>query len=336
MRRENEPVGFRTLWGYLREVGRELTRPAAWLYLIIALVLATKALEIIRMQRGQPPLFADIFQPVLRAIGGFVADPDAVDRYLRRVPAFFYQFVLPFGALWFWFVISNWQASGRRIGRALGAGLKIAWNDFGLSPGCLRQWWKTLVIIFCFMLPFIYAFATTEGFRRHYPYLQRLRSERVQMGTLARQIESRKNAIAGSATRTDVQKQDPAAQAAHEKARTELAEMETRSRSVFWGALGLLVLFEFLRMLYMLSWEFFFRGFMLQGLLRLGLGWHAVWIQMLPYVLLHSTKPGVELYYTIPSGVLLGVLAWKSGSIWPGFVLHFAGAVVFDVCAMFA
>ncbi|HOG65116.1 MAG TPA: CPBP family intramembrane metalloprotease [Spirochaetota bacterium] len=320
--------GLKTLWAYIKEIGRELKRPAAWFFIIIALVLATKSLEVIRTHRGQPPLFGEIFQPVLRAIGGFVADPDAIDRYLRRIPAFIYQIVIPFSALWFWFILTGWKKSGGHLVRALREGFSVAWNGFGLSLRCIRDWWKTLLLIFCVMLPFIYAFATTESFRRHYPYLQRLRFERTELAKIDKGISEQTRLIASSASGIQTRQDD--------NARVELDKLEARARSVFWGSLGLLLLFELLRMLYMVSWEFFFRGFMLQGLLRLRLGWHAVWIQMLPYVMLHSTKPGIELYYTIPSGVLLGVLAWKTGSIWPGFLLHFIGAVVFDVFAMFA
>jgi hypothetical protein len=339
MERENKSVGFRTLWGYLCEVGRELKRPSAWFFIIIALVLATKALEVIRTHRGQSPIFGEIFKPILRALGGFMADPDGIDRYLRRVPAIFYQIVLPFAALWFWFVISGWKAAGGRLGKSLASGFSTAWNGFGLSFDCLKHWWKILLLIFCIMLPFIYAFGTTPSFRKNYPYLQRLRSERMQMVNLERKLETQQKLVSSLAAAVPEKETAPAGETASSplaKAQADLGQLEAQSRSLFWGTLVILLLFEAVRMLYMISWEFFFRGFMLHGMLRMGLGWHAVWIQMLPYVMLHSTKPSIELYYTIPSGVLLGVLAWKAKSIWPGFLLHFVGAVVFDFVAMFA
>ena len=165
-------------------------------------------------------------------------------------------------------------------------------------------------------------------------YLDRLRANRQQIELLDRKLEAQALRPATNQGLATATVQAPATGATN---RVEDRDKVAAARnSLFWGTVWILFAFEFLRMFYMISWEFFFRGFMLQGMLRLGLGWHAVWIQMLPYVMLHSTKPSIELYYTIPSGLLLGVLAWKAGSIWPGFLLHFVGAVLFDVFAMFA
>lgn len=100
-------------------------------------------------------------------------------------------------------------------------------------------------------------------------------------------------------------------------------------------AFDLFLVYQAIRGLYMLSWEYLFRGFMISAL-RERFGYYAVFFQMLPYVMLHSTKPSLELYYTIPSALLLGVLAYRTRSIWPGFLLHFVGAVLFDFIALYA
>lgn len=100
-------------------------------------------------------------------------------------------------------------------------------------------------------------------------------------------------------------------------------------------AFDLFLVYQAIRGLYMLSWEYLFRGFMISTL-RERFGYYAVFFQMLPYVMLHSTKPSLELYYTIPSALLLGVLAYRTRSVWPGFLLHFVGAVLFDFIALYA
>jgi membrane protease YdiL (CAAX protease family) len=83
---------------------------------------------------------------------------------------------------------------------------------------------------------------------------------------------------------------------------------------------------------YFFLWEWFFRGFLLFGLRR-GFGWHAVWLQAIPFGLLHWGKPPLEMASAFPGGLLLGLLAWRSESFLPCFALHWAMAASMDLMA---
>jgi len=70
------------------------------------------------------------------------------------------------------------------------------------------------------------------------------------------------------------------------------------------------------------AWEFFFRGFMLFGLKdRFKEG--SIFVQTVPFVLLHTGKPEVEVLSCIITGVLFGFIAYRSGSFWPAYIIHF-------------
>jgi membrane protease YdiL (CAAX protease family) len=83
---------------------------------------------------------------------------------------------------------------------------------------------------------------------------------------------------------------------------------------------------------YFFLWEWFFRGFLLFGLRR-GFGWHAIWLQAIPFGLLHWGKPPLEMASAFPGGLLLGLLAWRAESFLPCFALHWAMAASMDVMA---
>jgi membrane protease YdiL (CAAX protease family) len=78
--------------------------------------------------------------------------------------------------------------------------------------------------------------------------------------------------------------------------------------------------------------EFFFRGYLLFGLRR-ALGSHALFVSMLPYCMIHVLKPAPEALGSIFAGLLLGVLALATGSLWCGVLLHVSVAVSMDVLA---
>ncbi len=84
---------------------------------------------------------------------------------------------------------------------------------------------------------------------------------------------------------------------------------------------------------YMFSWEFFFRGFMLFGLER-KFGNYAILIQTIPFAILHYTKPLPEALGSIIAGVLLGVLAFETRSFLYGAAIHWLVAMTMDVVAV--
>ena len=82
-----------------------------------------------------------------------------------------------------------------------------------------------------------------------------------------------------------------------------------------------------------LALEFFFRGFLLQGL-RKALGANAIFIMIVPYCMIHYGKPLPETLGAIGAGILLGTLAMRTRSIWGGVLIHVGVAVTMDVMAI--
>jgi hypothetical protein len=69
------------------------------------------------------------------------------------------------------------------------------------------------------------------------------------------------------------------------------------------------------------AWEFFNRGWLLWGLGR-KYGADAVWLQVIPFALMHVWKPQIEQFSTILGGAFFGLLAWRTKSIVWGWLLH--------------
>jgi hypothetical protein len=85
-------------------------------------------------------------------------------------------------------------------------------------------------------------------------------------------------------------------------------------------------------MLYFIGWEFIFRGFMLFGL-KPALGFYAIFVQTIPFAIMHFGKPQIETLAAVGAGVLLGYLAVRTRSFWYGWMLHSLVAVTNDILA---
>ncbi|RMG20360.1 MAG: CPBP family intramembrane metalloprotease [Deltaproteobacteria bacterium] len=96
-----------------------------------------------------------------------------------------------------------------------------------------------------------------------------------------------------------------------------------RSWTFFW-------VYEPWYALYFVAWEFLFRGFLLFGLAR-RIGTHAIWVQLIPFALMHAGKPELEAYGSIVAGVALGILALRTRSFWWGAFLHAGIAACMDL-----
>ena len=94
-----------------------------------------------------------------------------------------------------------------------------------------------------------------------------------------------------------------------------------------------LVAWELLYALQFLSLEFFFRGFLLHGLKR-SLGAHAIWVMVVPYVMIHFEKPLAETLGAVFAGIALGTLALRTRSIWCGVLIHMSVALTMDLLAL--
>jgi membrane protease YdiL (CAAX protease family) len=90
--------------------------------------------------------------------------------------------------------------------------------------------------------------------------------------------------------------------------------------------------FALRQLVYMFSWEFVFRGFLLFGL-RERLGSLAVWIQAVLFAIMHLGKPELETLSTILGGAAFGYIDLESESILPSVVIHWAIYVMMVLAA---
>lgn len=74
--------------------------------------------------------------------------------------------------------------------------------------------------------------------------------------------------------------------------------------------------------LYLLAYEFFFRGFLLFALDEVAGPYWAVAVNTLLYALAHVPKGKFETMGAIPLGILLCVITFNTGSFWVAFGMH--------------
>jgi len=79
--------------------------------------------------------------------------------------------------------------------------------------------------------------------------------------------------------------------------------------------------------------EFFFRGFLLFGAVRL-LGPWVIPAMVLPYMMIHWSKPELECLGSIIAGVALGVVALRTRAIYAGMIVHIGVAWSMDLLAL--
>lgn len=96
---------------------------------------------------------------------------------------------------------------------------------------------------------------------------------------------------------------------------------------------SLLLLYELCILVYMLGWEFLWRGYTLFGLYP-KFGVYAVFIQMIPFFILHRGKPELELFASIFAGIILGVQAVRARSFIYAWLLHWLVMVSVDVISV--
>lgn len=91
--------------------------------------------------------------------------------------------------------------------------------------------------------------------------------------------------------------------------------------------------FEIVYCLQFFAIEYFFRGFIVLGL-RPRLGAASVLVMLAPYCMIHYYKPFPEAMGAIGAGLVLGLLAWRTGTIVYGWFLHYAVALSMDLLAL--
>jgi membrane protease YdiL (CAAX protease family) len=86
---------------------------------------------------------------------------------------------------------------------------------------------------------------------------------------------------------------------------------------------------------YYIAWEFFFRGFLLFGLKDRFGAFSAILIQTISSCLVHIGKPEGEIMGSIAFGIILGVIALRTKSIWYVFLIHAAMGVLTDLFILY-
>lgn len=98
-------------------------------------------------------------------------------------------------------------------------------------------------------------------------------------------------------------------------------------------SIGDLLAWELIYLSQFVMLEFFFRGFLLHALAP-SFGASAVFVMAVPYTMIHFTKPWPEATGAVAFGILLGIIALRSRSIWGGAFVHMSVALAMDLMAL--
>ncbi len=100
-------------------------------------------------------------------------------------------------------------------------------------------------------------------------------------------------------------------------------------------SLAQLVLWEAAYAFQFLMLEFFFRGFLIFALSRF-VGSLAIFVMVVPYAMIHLSKPLPECLGSIVTGIALGTVALRTRSIYGGVLVHSAVGFGMDIFALLA
>jgi membrane protease YdiL (CAAX protease family) len=87
---------------------------------------------------------------------------------------------------------------------------------------------------------------------------------------------------------------------------------------------------------YYIAWEFYFRGFLLFGLKDRFGTFNAILIQTISSCLIHIGKPEGEVLGSIAAGILFGIIAVKTRSVWYVIILHAAIGILTDIFVIYS
>lgn len=97
--------------------------------------------------------------------------------------------------------------------------------------------------------------------------------------------------------------------------------------------LGKLLLWELSYGVQFVALELFFRGFLIQGPRKV-LGPWVVPIMVIPYMMIHFRKPPLEAFGAIIAGSTLGIVSYRSRSIYAGMAIHISVAWSMDLLSL--
>lgn len=87
--------------------------------------------------------------------------------------------------------------------------------------------------------------------------------------------------------------------------------------------------YQALFLFYWIGWEYLWRGFMIFGTVHV-FGLYSIFIQTIPFALLHLNKPLPEALLSVLGGIALGALVWRCRSFWIAVPIHFAQMLILD------
>jgi len=80
------------------------------------------------------------------------------------------------------------------------------------------------------------------------------------------------------------------------------------------------------------SWrEFLFKELFIGVIMFAHEAFYRIIVQNIPYTLVHIGKPPLEIPYSFIAGIVFAKIDLKSESFLPSFLLHWIGAIVFDI-----
>ena len=85
-----------------------------------------------------------------------------------------------------------------------------------------------------------------------------------------------------------------------------------------------------IRVVFLLAYEFFFRGVLFFSLLEFNGLFTAVVITTVLYVLIHIFDPKKEIFGAIPFGIVLCLFSYFTNSIWIAFIIHITLSTVYE------
>ena len=115
--------------------------------------------------------------------------------------------------------------------------------------------------------------------------------------------------------------------------RTDFRAIYPFFRGAFNSPMSDIIIWEIAYLSTFVALEFFFRGFMVLGLEK-KFGKLAIWVAMVPYVMLHFHKPPLEAFGAIFAGLILGEVSQRTRSILGGVIVHVGVAATMDFLAL--
>jgi membrane protease YdiL (CAAX protease family) len=80
-------------------------------------------------------------------------------------------------------------------------------------------------------------------------------------------------------------------------------------------------------LIYLISYEYIFRGFLLYSLIHSIGYWPGILLNTILYALVHIPKGKNEALASIPFGLLMCILTYSSGILWFSVIIHFVMAI---------